>query len=243
MLRRQTELPICFVPEILSGWRASNFIQPAILAVIFLLSSWLSIASVACAESSPELDALEAEEAYSRGLELREQGQMRNAFDEFNQALSLNPVTRKHTRRGRPSTTPLETRQKLSPTSTRALRLDPEIADAYYYRGLIFIAKGDSDSAVINLTRALQIDPEHTDAYFNRARVYFALQDIDAALGDLTSAAEIEDGSAQLYFLRGQVYLVAGETEKGLADIERTLELTDDDALAARAKELLSTVR
>ena len=71
----------------------------------------------------------------------------------------------------------------------------------------------------------------------------FALQDIDAALGDLTSAVEIEDGSAQLYFLRGQVYLVAGETEKGLADIERTLELTDDDALAARAKELLSTVR
>ena len=57
----------------------------AVAIVAVAVSAW------ACAESSPELDALEAEEAYSRGLELREQGQMRNAFDEFNQALSLNP--------------------------------------------------------------------------------------------------------------------------------------------------------
>ena len=68
----------------LTGLGRSRFLLAAAI-VAFAVSAW------ACAESSPELDALEAEDAYSRGLELREQGQMRNAFDEFNQALSLNP--------------------------------------------------------------------------------------------------------------------------------------------------------
>ena len=221
---------------LLTGLGRSRFLL-AVATAAFAMLAW------ACAESSPELDALEAEDAYSRGLELREQGQMRNAFDEFNVALSLNPRYAEAYSARASIYYAFGDETKTITDLNQALRLDPEIAEAYYYRGLIFIAKGDSDSAVINLTRALQIDPEHTDAYFNRARVYFALQDIDAALGDLTSAVEIEDGSAQLYFLRGQVYLVAGETEKGLADIERTLELTDDDALTARAKELLSTIR
>ena len=69
------------------GYLGKVWIRLCLVASVVIFSATL----VACADSSPEVDALEAEAAYSRGLELREQGQLRNAFDEFNEALRLNP--------------------------------------------------------------------------------------------------------------------------------------------------------
>lgn len=218
---RKVRLRLCLV--------ASMLIFPAIL--------------MACADSSPEVDALEAEAAYSRGLELREQGQLRNAFDEFNEALSLNPrFAEAYSARASIYYAFGDEARTISDLNV-ALRLNPEVAEAYYYQGLIYVNKGSNDDAVINFNKALQLDPDNANAYYNRARVYFAMEDLDAALDDLTAALEIEKDAAQLYFLRGQVYLMAEETEKGIADIERTVELAEDEELAANAKQLLALLR
>ena len=212
------------------------------IAVASVLSLLTVALAVACGGSSPELDALEAEAAYARGVELREQGQMRNAFDAFNDALRLNPRYGEAYAARASVYYAFGDQQNTIADLNAALRLEPEIAEAYYYRGLIFTDKGDSDNALINFTRALQLAPS-SDAYFERARVYFALQDLDAAIGDLSAAIDMEQRAGHLYLLRGEVHLIAERTELGIADLERALELTDDEGIKARAKQILALVR
>lgn len=41
---------------------------------------------------------------------------------------------------------------------------NPDLADGYYYRGLIYLQQGESDSALADFQRFLELDPEHAEA-------------------------------------------------------------------------------
>lgn len=41
---------------------------------------------------------------------------------------------------------------------------NPDLADGYYYRGLIYLQQGDNDAALTDFQRFLELDPEHSEA-------------------------------------------------------------------------------
>jgi regulator of sirC expression with transglutaminase-like and TPR domain len=41
---------------------------------------------------------------------------------------------------------------------------NPDLADGYYYRGLIYLQQGDSAAALADFQRFLELDPEHAEA-------------------------------------------------------------------------------
>ena len=51
---------------------------------------------------------------------------------------------------------------------TRAIRIDPDYADAYYNRGNLYNALGNYEDAIADYTRAIRIDPDYANAYRNR---------------------------------------------------------------------------
>ena len=208
-----------------------------------LIPILLCILTLACSTPSAEVQVLQAEAAYRRGIDLRAQSQMRNAFDAFNEALRLNAQYGEAYAARASIYYAFGDAQNAIADLNRALRIQPEIPEAYYYRGLIFTDRGDADSALINLTRAIQLDPAIADAHFARARVYFALQDVHAALADLSAAVNLKPSDARLYLLRGQVHLIAQRPDLAVADIERALSLTTDQTLTAQAKQILNLIR
>jgi tetratricopeptide (TPR) repeat protein len=72
-----------------------------------------------------------------------------------------------------------------------AVRLDPENADAWYYRGNTHYNLYKVEKALADYDKAIELNPEHVDAYTNRgnARVYNG--DIDGGCADWKKAQSL----------------------------------------------------
>jgi tetratricopeptide (TPR) repeat protein len=74
---------------------------------------------------------------------------------------------------------------------TEAIRLKPDFAVAYNYRGHAHLAKGDPDGALADYTEAIRLKPHDDVAYSCRAIARTAKGDPDGALADYTEAARL----------------------------------------------------
>jgi tetratricopeptide (TPR) repeat protein len=101
---------------------------------------------------------------------------------------------------------------------SRAIELDPRLAEAYYSRSVIFTDEGDFDRAVRDATDALSIDPTNARALNNRGLAYIKMGYFDRALEDLNKALELDDRLSIAYFNRGVVGNALGEFEKANND-------------------------
>lgn len=74
---------------------------------------------------------------------------------------------------------------------TKAIHINPNMAEVYFNKGNIYSKKGEYDKAIINLTKALQIDPEHAKAYYSRGILYAKKGDFCKFIADHTKAVQI----------------------------------------------------
>ncbi|MEB3124751.1 MAG: tetratricopeptide repeat protein, partial [Synechococcales bacterium] len=70
-----------------------------------------------------------------------------------------------------------------------AIRIDPNYTNAYYNRGIVKDALGDSQGAIADYTETLRIDPEYANAYYNRGNTYELLNENGKAIADFKNAA------------------------------------------------------
>lgn len=73
----------------------------------------------------------------------------------------------------------------------QAIILNPNNANAYYNRGLLFRELGDALSAVLDFDRALQLNPRYANAYFHRAGARYGIGDESGTIQDLQLAAKL----------------------------------------------------
>jgi tetratricopeptide (TPR) repeat protein len=74
---------------------------------------------------------------------------------------------------------------------TRAIEINPQVAELYLFRGISYQEIGDQDKALADASKAISIQPDLAIAYELRGFVYSSANDLQMALTDFQKAAEI----------------------------------------------------
>ncbi len=109
---------------------------------------------------------------------------------------------------------------------TEAIRLDPNLATAYYNRGCTYDDMGKYDKAIADYNEAIRLDPKYAEAYYNRAVAYDHKGEYDRAIADLTEAIRLNPEDAEAaYGNRGVIYFEKSEYDKAIADFTEAIIL------------------
>lgn len=125
---------------------------------------------------------------------------------------------------------------------TRAIRIDPFLADAYGARGAAYQGLRDFPRALADLDEAIERDPRLVTAYLRRAQVRVETGEIEGALADLERVMEIQPTDPELYLTRGICLHRKGQFLDAAADFHRVLKLTNHTDFAEPAKEYLQRI-
>ena len=115
---------------------------------------------------------------------------------------------------------------------TKAIRLKPDLAEAYNNRGVAYEQKGDVDEAIQDYTKAIEVNPQHANAYTNRGAAYEQKGDVDEAIQDYTKAIEVNPQHANAYYNRGVAYGQKGDVDEAIQDYTKAIEVNPQHANA-----------
>lgn len=105
-------------------------------------------------------------------------------------------------------------------TLTSAIEIDPNLADAYAYRGYIRCRFSQPWEAVSDATIAINLDPDHALAYCVRAEGFSAAGRHTAALMDIEHSLALNPNEAWTKFVHGIVRQAREEYEAALQCFE-----------------------
>jgi len=74
---------------------------------------------------------------------------------------------------------------------TKAIELEPEKLDAYFYRGIAKNDLGDYYGAIVDYSKVIVEEPD-ADTYFNRGNSRYSLEDFEGAKEDYKKAIELD---------------------------------------------------
>ena len=115
---------------------------------------------------------------------------------------------------------------------SRALKLKPDLPDAFLNRGDAYLRKGDFDLALSDFSKAIEMNPNNVNAFLNRGDAYLEREDFDLALSDFNKAIELNSDNADVYIYRGNAYLKYDKSNLALADFSKAIEMNSNDAAA-----------
>ena len=104
------------------------------------------------------------------------------------------------------------------------VRLDDQLYEAYFFRGIAKYNLGDFVGAQIDFDQTLAINPIYTPAYHYRAIALSRIGKYDLALKDLAEAVDLRPSYTGLYFSRGVTYFLSQQFEKAIEDFNKFIQ-------------------
>jgi len=113
---------------------------------------------------------------------------------------------------------------------SEAIRLNPDYAEAYMVRGLLYLAKKEGEKAIADFTEIIRIRPHKSGGYYLRGQANLEKGDQPAAIADFNEVLRLMPDDADAYAGRGCAYGRQGELPKALADLNKAVALKPENA-------------
>ncbi len=84
----------------------------------------------------------------------------------------------------------------------KAIKINPQNMEAYFYRGNVYDELGDYKTAIVNYNRAIKLNPIYIDAYLYRGFAYNNLGQLKKAMADIKKAAKLGNQFAQTFLIK-----------------------------------------
>ncbi|MBN1995120.1 MAG: tetratricopeptide repeat protein [Anaerolineae bacterium] len=115
---------------------------------------------------------------------------------------------------------------------SKAIRFDPQYAEAYVNRSTAHLLMGNYGQAVLDCNQAQTLAPDFVAAYTNRGIAYTGLRDYDRALADYEQSLVLSPRNVYAFFNRGNTYLWMSQYQEAVANYSQAIAL-DPDFVAA----------
>jgi formylglycine-generating enzyme required for sulfatase activity/Tfp pilus assembly protein PilF len=107
---------------------------------------------------------------------------------------------------------------------------NPNYAEAYNGRGLVYEAQGKYKQALTDFNKAIELQPASPLPYNNRGCVFFEQGENDRAISDFDEAIQLKPDLAKAYYNRGLVYEALGNIEAAITDFTNAIQYTPEDS-------------
>jgi tetratricopeptide (TPR) repeat protein len=109
-------------------------------------------------------------------------------------------------------------------------------AEAYYYRGQVYLVTNDYLSAYQDFSKSIEINP-NSSAFMARGKIKAMLDFHEEAIEDYTEAINMNDDIKMIYVMRGLAYLDINKITEACKDF---LEAVNDLDYGIEARELIN---
>ena len=126
---------------------------------------------------------------------------------------------------------PEERQEKIKKTLnhfSKAIKMQPDYADAFNARGGVHIFMEKYDDAIKDFNETLSLDPDYFVAYLNRGTLYSTIGKNKEAIEDFSNAIRRRPDLSYAYFARGAVFIREGNFTQAINDNSQAIELRSD---------------
>ncbi len=108
---------------------------------------------------------------------------------------------------------------------SKAIELDPQDAEAYELRGVVYTNQRRLDRALADYDQAIKLKPDDAQAWSDRGVNYYLGGDNEKAIRDLSEALRLDPNRPRTYTNRGAAYKKLGQLDKAVADDGEAIRL------------------
>ena len=120
------------------------------------------------------------------------------------------------------------------------IRVHPELARAYFYRGIAQYHEDEDEAALEDYNKAIELDKRFAEAFHARGLLHYRNEDQQAALADLNKAIYYAPDFGDAYRNRGVLYLNDNKVDPGIRDLETALLIYQRNRQGERVRDVLS---
>jgi tetratricopeptide (TPR) repeat protein len=160
---------------------------------------------------------------------LRKEGKYKEAIEEYNKALSIDPkFALAYTGRG-VAYHILGQHESAIEDHSEAIRINPNDALFYYNRGRSFQELSKHRQAIENFDEGIRINPNDAKLYYSRGFSFQKLSKHQQAIEDFKHAIRLNPGYALAYNARGVSFHSQGKYEIAIKDFKQALRIDPKD--------------